>query len=341
MNAELDRLPGPVLVVGGYGYGNVGDEAILAGLLASLGPRPVTVLSRDPAETTRLHGVPAIRHAAAVVALRRHRAVIIGGGGLFGRDMGRVGRALPLFGLFAAALGRPVAIEGVDIDTQLAPSARLLVPAMLRRAVHVTVRDRRSLAILEAWNVRGSQAPDLSYSMPEAPASVGLELLRAAGVDLDRPVVGLALTGVRPELANAALDAVSGAMDEMPNTQFCFIPMSRHPTVATHDDLRLAHRLRDAQPRLAIVKAAAHPAALLSAFGQLSAVVSMRYHGMLFAERAGVPLVPLVYAEKNVRWLDEHGLEAVPAAADPLTAALRQALARGERATHNPQTVAS
>jgi polysaccharide pyruvyl transferase WcaK-like protein len=75
---------------------------------------------------------------------------------------------------------------------------------------------------------------------------------------------------------------------------------------------------------------------VLSAFEQLSAVISMRYHGMLFAERVGVPLVPLVYAEKNVRWLDERGLRAVPAEAGPLTTALHAALAGGERPGSRP-----
>ena len=47
-------------MVGAYGYRNVGDEAILAGLLTTLGGRRVTVVSRSPAETSALHGVPAI-----------------------------------------------------------------------------------------------------------------------------------------------------------------------------------------------------------------------------------------------------------------------------------------
>ena len=85
------------------------------------------------------------------------------------------------------------------------------------------------------------------------------------------------------------------------------------------------------QPRLAVAEGECHPAAVLSAFGLLSAVVSMRHHGMLFAERASVPLVPLVYAEKNVRWLGERDLVAIPAAVEPLLAALRTALARDGR----------
>jgi polysaccharide pyruvyl transferase WcaK-like protein len=341
MTGTMDRLRGPVLVVGAYGYRNVGDEAILAGLLTKLRRRDVAVVSRDPAATSRLHNVPAIGLAAAGPALLRHRSVVIGGGGLFGRDVGSIGRLLPLFGLAAVALGRRVVVDGVDVEADLSPTARRLVPRLLRRASEVTVRDPRSVAILQGWNVPAKLGPDLSHWMPVATDLAGRQLLREAGIDPRYPVVGLALAGVRPRLADAALAAVAGAMVALPDTQFCFIPMSRHPRVAAHDDLRLARRLREARPRLAIVEGDHHPATVLSAFGKLSAVVSMRYHGMLFAERAGVPLVPLVYAEKNARWLDEHGLKAVPPDSDVLTAALRTALAGADPIAIRPLGVAS
>jgi polysaccharide pyruvyl transferase WcaK-like protein len=154
-------------------------------------------------------------------------------------------------------------------------------------------------------------------------------------------VVGLSLTGVRPDLAAAAITAAAGAIDALPDTQFCFIPLSRHPKLATHDDLRLAHRLREMRPRLAIVEAEVHPSVVLAAIAQLSALVSMRYHGMLFAERTGVPLVPIAYAEKNLRWLEERGMHAIPPDPDALTRALRDALADDEPSRNLPQLVAS
>ena len=341
MTRTIDELPGRVLLVGAYGYRNVGDEAILAGLLAKLRGRELTVVSRDPAATTRLHGVPAIALAAAGPALLRHRSVVIGGGGLFGRDMGSIGRLLPLFGLGAQALGRHVVVDGVDIDADLSATARRLVPRLLRGVTTLTVRDRDSVAILEGWGVRATLGPDLSDWMPMPAAEDGRQLLREAGIDPRFPVVGVALAGVRPHLADAALAAVAKAMVALPDAQFCFIPMSRHPHVAAHDDLRLARRLREARPRLAIVEGDHHPAVVLSAFGQLSAVISMRYHGMLFADRVGVPLVPLVYAEKNVRWLDEHGLAAVPPEPEAVTAALRTALADTDRVAARHVRVAS
>ena len=42
----IERLPEPILIIGGYGYGNVGDEAILAGLLAQA--RPAAKHRRQP-----------------------------------------------------------------------------------------------------------------------------------------------------------------------------------------------------------------------------------------------------------------------------------------------------
>ena len=332
MNVMLNRLPGPVLIVGAYGYRNLGDEAILAGLIAKLGPVPATVVSRDPLDTTRMHGVPAIGIGVAARALLRHRSIVIGGGGLFGRDMGRIGRLLPAYGLAALGMGRTVVIEGVDLDARLATSARLMVPPLMRGAARVTVRDWRSAAILESWGVPANVAPDASAWMWPAGAVVGRSVLHAAGVDLRRPVVGLALSGVQPRAGERALEAVADAMAALPDIQFCFLPMSRHPAVAAHDDMRLAIRLRKLRPSLLVLEEVQHPAVMLSAVGQLSAVVGMRYHAMLFADRMAVPLVPLVYAEKNLRWLDERQIRPVEPTPAALTAAIWASLARDERA---------
>jgi polysaccharide pyruvyl transferase WcaK-like protein len=325
------QVADPVLIVGAYGYRNVGDEAILAGLLVKLGDRSVTVVSRDPAETRRMHGVAAIGIGSAVAALRNHASVVIGGGGLFGRDMGRIGRLLPAFGLAAAGLGRTVVIDGVDLDEQLPRSSRLLLPALMRHAARVAVRDRRSAAIAMEWGVSAHVAPDLSCWMSPADAEVGRQLLESAGMNLDQPMVGLALTAVRSELADAVAEAACAAMDAMPDAQFCFVPMSRHPVVPAHDDLQLAERIRQARPQLKILGGNPHPAAVLAAYPQLSGIVAMRYHAMLFAARAGIPLVPLVYAEKNRRWLGERGMHAPPITPVSVVAALREAVAGNRR----------
>ena len=60
-------LPEPILVLGAYGYRNVGDEAILAGLLRQFDPGvKLTVVSRSPAETKALHGFRSVGISSAL-----------------------------------------------------------------------------------------------------------------------------------------------------------------------------------------------------------------------------------------------------------------------------------
>ena len=327
---NLENLPEPILVVGGYGYRNAGDEAILAGLLVQLGlERSVTVVSRMPAETAATYGVRAISPRRAVLGIRSYRSVIIGGGGLFGRDMGTIGRLLPLYGLLASRLGLHVAILGVGVDPDMRPVAARLLRRLATHAVAFTVRDRRSADILAGWGIAAEVLPDLSAIVQPAPASAGRELLRVAGLDPDRPVVGLALTGLRAHQAAALEGAVAHCVAELPEVQFCFIPMSQHPFVHAHNDLVLGRRLQSQSPRLAVLEGSLNPADLLAVFGCLSATVCMRYHSLLFADRMGSSIIPLPYAPKCEAWIAERGLRAVPLAPATLASAIRGAVGVG------------
>jgi polysaccharide pyruvyl transferase WcaK-like protein len=328
-----------VLVVGAYGYGNVGDEAILAGLLSRLDRRRVTVMSRAPRETAAAHAVRAIGIGRALPALLTHRTVVIGGGGVFGRDMGRIGRLLPAFGLLAKAFRRRVTVEGVDLDTRLSASARLLVPNLLRACETVSVRDRASAAIAREWGVAVEVLPDLSSRMSPAAPETGRRALARIGLDTQRPIVGLALTAVNHALADDVLEATIRTIHALPEAQFVFVPMSRHPRVAVHDDVQFALRIARSAP-LSILEEPLPPREMLAVFGQLTAVVAMRYHAMLFAARCGTPLIPIPYAEKTERWLVEHGRRGVPAEPEALISAARDAL-EAARAPNPPLLVAS
>jgi polysaccharide pyruvyl transferase WcaK-like protein len=303
-------LPEPILVLGAYGYRNVGDEAILAGLLDAIGPkRRVSVISRSPAETAALHGVRAVPLWRALPELARHRSLVIGGGGLFGADLGRYGRLVPLYGLLAALAGRPVAIHGVGVDAELPFVARRLVARLAARCVELSVRDARSAERLGVDPGHVAIEPDLSARVKASPPATAHALLRAAGLSPSRPIVGLCLTAVNEDLVVPMLQAVADAMRRLPGVQFCFVPMSQHPFVPSHNDLILARRLRTIESRLAIVDGLSAPSEVLSLFGSFVAVVCMRYHSLLFAARAGVPILALPYAAKCHTWLADNGLQ--------------------------------
>src|SRR5438105_4709078 len=79
-----------IFLVGYYGFGNVGDEAILSTILTEFhASRPqarIVVASGDPAQTSAAHRVEAIPWndmAAIHRAVQACDLVLIGGGGLF------------------------------------------------------------------------------------------------------------------------------------------------------------------------------------------------------------------------------------------------------------------
>ena len=317
----------PMLIVGGYGYRNAGDEAILAGLLRLTGRDDVTVVSRAAAETESIHGVRSIPVRAAAAALATHRGLLIGGGGLFGRDMGLLGRLLPLVGLAARGARRDVSLVGIGVDREMPGLARRLLGLLARRARTVVVRDAESRSVLAELGVEPAMAPDLSSLVESAGAVVGRRILEAAGLQpARRPVIGLALTAVDPAIGERVEQAVLAAADAMPEVDFALVPMSRHPFVAAHNDELLARRLIAARPRLRLVPPPDDTRALLGVFDALSAAVCMRYHSLLFAERSEIPIVPIAYAEKCRHWLEERAMAEVEPGPDALVSALRSAV---------------
>src|SRR5687768_7222558 len=100
----LSQSPQRLLIAGYYGFGNAGDEAILHSIRNILRRHfpaaTLVVLTGDPAETRRVHGVETVEWtdiAGITTAIDSSDLVIIGGGGLFhdywGIDVSTLGTA--------------------------------------------------------------------------------------------------------------------------------------------------------------------------------------------------------------------------------------------------------
>jgi hypothetical protein len=141
-----------------YGTGNLGDDAILAGLRASISPQTIAV-SYHPAIVEQ----PAIHHDELTEHIKPGDTFIVGGGGLFfapGNVTALRDRALDLKGRGARIEVRGLGTEGPG--EQAVDSARALVAA----ASCAEVRSRRSMAFLARIGVSGARyAPDLAHAL--------------------------------------------------------------------------------------------------------------------------------------------------------------------------------
>src|SRR6516225_2330901 len=155
-----------VLIAGYYGFGNTGDEAILAALVSGLAARRsnarVVVVSGDPGQTRQRHGVDAVfwlDPLSLAEAVRGSDLVVIGGGGLFqdydGADPGTL--LTPKHGgitfyagpaLLAATARKPYCLHANGFGPLTSEPARRIVRAVASGASRISVRDEASRSLL-------------------------------------------------------------------------------------------------------------------------------------------------------------------------------------------------
>lgn len=279
-----------ILISGFYGFGNVGDEAVLAAtvqsLRARLGSVPLVVLSADPAATAAAYGVEAVSRTslpAILAALRRSRLFLSGGGSLI-QDATSARSALYYLGLLRLAQIRRVRtmVYAAGLGPLRRPLIRRLAGSVLGRTDVVAVRDRDSAALLPAIGVR---RPPVLAADPAA-------LLRPGNAPPSGgPVIGVV---IRPWGDDAYVTPLAAALVQVATRRsapILVVPFHRAL------DLAVSRQLAEASGGRLIDRDLA-PADALALIGGVQVVVGMRMHALLFAAMAGVPPVGLAYDPK-------------------------------------------
>ncbi len=321
------------LVAGYYGFGNAGDEAILAALLAELRARlpnvRVTVLSGGPERTRSLHGVEALSYLD-VNALKEAAAsadvFVTGGGGLFA-DYWPVGQEdlfsqrhfgvlyYAMLPLLSRALGKRSAIVGAGVGPLTSDDGRSLTRLAFSECDRVAVRDRESLAVLESLGApteRVAVTADLAFLF--RPASQNIAALKQSlGVPKDRKLLVAAL---RPwERAGLPWEpAVAVAIDrflELTGAHVLFLPFQKE-VGADEDDVAVGRRIREAmraKSSATVLAAPLAPEMTAALIQDADAVLAMRFHAAIFALAGGREPCALAYDPKLASIMRDAGVE--------------------------------
>jgi polysaccharide pyruvyl transferase CsaB len=162
------RKPVRLLMTGGYGFGNLGDEAILGSVLQMIqGDRElnsrIRVISGNPRTTGLYH--PGIEKAvegseeAFEREIRKAHALLFGGGGIF-YDFGNPNlenlRARCRMAQNALEKGKELLFLGIGIDNLELEQNKVVLRDVLQKATLITVRDSRSLRSLRQIGFDGA-----------------------------------------------------------------------------------------------------------------------------------------------------------------------------------------
>lgn len=319
------RDPWRVGVSGSYGGVNLGDEAILEGIVQSLraaapGPVEITVFSTDPDDTLQRHDVEHA-HDRPRSSLKESRAAlegldlfILGGGGLL-YDQAVEGYLREL-GL-AQELGIPTMTYGISAGPLEKAPSRDLVRRTLEGCAAVTVRDRRAHRLLEEVGIDREILVTADPALLLDAEPLDEEVLRREGLDPDRRLIGFsvrepgpAAPHIDPERYHALLaDAGDYVVDRL-DADVVFVPLERKNQDLQHSHAVAARMTR--ADRATVLKGDYSPRQLVGLMRRLDLAVGMRLHFLIFATLAGVPFVALPYAPKVTGYLDELGLDPPP-----------------------------
>ena len=316
-----------VLLVGNYGNGNTGDEAILAGVLQVMPPHvAVSVVSRRPEIVAELHGVKSVRTLSlrSLYTFLRSDVLLIGGGGMFGRGLPPLVAVLPLVALSALALGKQLGFVAIGAygDTPRLPLACLRSAAS--RAQLVTVRDYASRDVLTTVRKGRTRIPTVvgdpaTWVVPSPSRELVDQGLLPDG---PRPLVVSLKAVPDEELRQLVCDAMAEGLAaarrtaNIPLVFLCLSDQGDYGLGPAMSDRALAQRVIDAgdlHEQSIVIGPGLPPAQAKAVIAHARGVIAMRLHAQIFAESTGVNYLAIAFEQKTHAWAAERDAQRLSA----------------------------
>lgn len=279
------------ILSGYYGFGNGGDEALLATLLQML-PEHVSplVLSANPRQTARQYQVEACdrNHSIRVFqAMRQAQAFIWGGGSLI---QDATSALSPVYYMGLMGLAQGLGLKTIAWAQGIGPLKRKSTQILARRAFRncsaVSVRDQASAQYIKDWGIPYEIAPDPVWNLAAKPVG---------WVDkLPSPKVALVLRS-HPQLTPTRLQKLTTALlkfQAQTQTHILIVPFQ-----ATQD-LEIAQSIHDQIADHSSLIRLTHPHDLKGVFQTVDMTIAMRLHGLIMAAAEGNRCFALSYDPK-------------------------------------------
>lgn len=328
-----------VFLYGYYGFGNVGDDLLLASIVQRLqvgrqsmdfvvrSLNPVAGLVGEHVEFTcqeqillRQDGAKWQRLSdyflASWRALAGCRFVVFGGGTLFHARGGSLSNLiLILLTIFLARLrGAKVFAIGVGVAELPAGLARVLMAGILMLLEDFAVRDKTSWENCQA--VRGGnrirRTADLVFSLPMPKLSCPAKLSagRIIGVTLAASDIGQSV-GRYPEFFDTLRTDLAALLADGWKVRLLSF-QELHGFGVNVSDSDLLEAIGIAGDRVELIRVSSDPDELCKQFGALDIIVGMRFHGLVLAALLGKPFVGIGRDSKLVDFCRDLGMPFLP-----------------------------
>ena len=244
-------------ISGSYGGLNLGDEAILSGIVKELRrslPLEITVFSRDADDTSARHEVERaipvrkLSRDEVLPEVQRLDLLILGGGGiLFDGEAQIFLREVML----AHEHRVPVMVYAISAGPLKDPAVQAMVRDGLGRAAVVTVRERGARQVLEDVGVHREILVTADPALLLEPEPLPKDVLKREGLDTGRQLVGVSVRepgAAAPDISEQAYhkllaDAADFMVDRY-DADVVFVPLEPKMVDVQHAHAVIAQMLR-------------------------------------------------------------------------------------------------
>lgn len=290
-------MPKKVVVSGYYGFDNFGDDAILSVLCDKLKTlnADVTVISSNPSKTSSDYCVKSVKNfdIKNVIKTIQNSDILISGGGSLLQDVTSLKSLLYYAFVISYALfcKKDVVIFAQGIGPLNRKISQKIVRNLVSKAKYVSVRDRKSLELLQSWGINAELVNDpvFNIKIKDIPKNyaVGIQLREFPSLNED----------FLNSLADKILEQFEGrkvelfvfqkALDEKVCKYFAEILKSKNPNV----DIKIIYYKNRKET--------------FKRISQLNYMIAMRFHAVIAALKAGVKTAGINYDIKVEKLADE------------------------------------
>jgi len=183
-----------ILVFGYYGFGNFGDELLLASIKENLTEHDLVVVSEDPQNTEKLHGLESISRNQFWKDPGKHDIFLLGGGSILQNVTSHRSLAYYLMALKRAQkAGMDLYLMSQGIGPIRGSIANYAVSSMLK-GLPLTVRDFASLIVANDLGLEAHLVADLAFGYSGYPLKNNGDMVGVAikdGFEIDKGVAWL------------------------------------------------------------------------------------------------------------------------------------------------------
>lgn len=317
---EKSKTMPKIMISGYFGFNNTGDEAILKSMVRAFKEKipqvKIAVLSHNPLQTSQTYKVKAINRLHLIKIIRCLRNVnlfISGGGGLLQDSTGKGWSILYYLGLIliTKTVKVPVMIYAQGIGPINKKINKLLIKWILNKVNLITVRDNHSKKLLNNLGVSGPsiyvnsdpvfllKKKNINHIIDNHPYIQNL-------INSDnRPLIGISVREYKSNGSDSKRIFAQAADYLIENYQakIIFFPFQFDEDVHINEEI-----LSLMKNKAEVLKIKLEPEELLSVLSQLSLVVGVRFHSIVFSSMANIPFIAFNYDPKVRYFVEDLGL---------------------------------